>query len=230
MAQKLHIIHGWTYTLDKWTELQKVLSGKGYEPVMLHVPGLTNPSDEVWSVERYVEWLEGELNAEKQPIVIGHSNGGRIAMAYDQKNPGSLKHLFLIDSAGIFHDETKLSFKRKVSKLLATILKPITTTKMRRVLARFIGASDYGNAKPNMRQTMLNLWEHDKSFDPATVSAPTTIIWGENDTSTPQSDAHVLAQKIENVAGVHIIAGAGHSPQGSHATEVAEIISRVAGE
>src|ERR1043166_499473 len=100
-GMKIFIIHGWTYNLDRWTEFCQKLGDTGIELVQMHVPGLTEPSDAVWSIDDYVNWLHQKLAKEPKPIVLGHSNGGRIALAYCQKYPDHFKQLFLIDSAGM---------------------------------------------------------------------------------------------------------------------------------
>jgi pimeloyl-ACP methyl ester carboxylesterase len=38
-------------------------------------------------------------------VLLGHSNGGRIALAFAEKYPDKVKQLVLIDSAGIYHNE-----------------------------------------------------------------------------------------------------------------------------
>src|SRR5690349_17232860 len=99
--KKVFIVHGWTYSLDKWTEICGLLRNMGIEPIQLRVPGLTEPSDKAWDIDGYVEWLNDKLKDEKNPVVIGHSNGGRISLAFVQKYPNKLGKLILIDSAGI---------------------------------------------------------------------------------------------------------------------------------
>lgn len=223
-SKKIFLVHGWTYSLAKWDSLISELKARGFEPVLLKVPGLSQPSDEVWNVEKYVEWLRGKVGQEEDLIIGGQSNGGRMIMAYDVKYPGQIKHMFLIASSGIYHDSKKLSLKRKVFKFIAKLLKPFLKGVTRRVMYRLIGAPDYGNAKPNMRETMKNVTEYDKTFDITKVSAPTTLIWGEKDYATPLEDAHKIKDRLQNPGELHVFEGVKHSPQGSKPVEVAEIM------
>ena len=220
---KLFIIHGWTYTLGKWDELVANLNDD-FEVVMLKVPGLSQPSEKVWDVPAYVDWLNQQLADEDKPAVIGHSNGGRIALAYAQAYPDKLSKLILIDSAGIPRQSGGVSLKRKILKPIAKALKPVVKGRARRGLYRLIGAHDYGNAPPNMRATMQNMLNFDKELDFSAVSVPTVIIWGEADTATPLSDGLALAKKLQAASEPIIIKGAGHSPHASHSAEVAAII------
>ena len=226
MAQKLYIVHGWTYTLAKWDEFTTLLREAGVDPVMLRVPGLTEPSDAVWDVDQYVDWLEEQIGVEDAPIVMGHSNGGRIIMAYDAAHPGKLRHMILMSSAGVYHDDTPTSLKRRLLKPVAKLLRPVARGPLRRILYRIIGASDYGNAKPNMRKTMSNLLEHDKGCDPSTASTSATLIWGERDKHTPLSDGKLIHERLPNAGELHVVHEAGHSPQASHPALVAEIVSK----
>src|SRR5205085_6528900 len=90
---KVFIIHGWTYSLEKWTELCELLREQGIEPIQLKVPGLAEPSDKVWNIDGYITWLGDQLKGEVKPTIIGHSNGGRIALSYIQKYPGKIGRL-----------------------------------------------------------------------------------------------------------------------------------------
>lgn len=221
---KIHIVHGWTYSLTKWDQLIDQLRSLGFEPIMHRVPGLSAPSDKVWTIDSYVDWLRDELTGDPDPIVIGHSNGGRISMAYDIKYPNHIKHLFLISSAGIYHDEVRLSMKRRVFAVFAKILKPFIRGPLRKFMYRLIGATDYGNAKPNMRKTMKNVTDYDKQFDVSKVSAKTTIIWGRADKATPFSDAQKILDQIQNPDQIYDFDGVGHSAHAERPNQVADII------
>ena len=55
------------------------------------------------TLEEYVEWLRSKLADERDVVLIGHSNGGRIAIAFADRYPEKISKLILIDSAGIVH-------------------------------------------------------------------------------------------------------------------------------
>ncbi len=223
---KVFIVHGWTYTLDKWAELCKILRGAGVEVIQLHVPGLTAESDKVWDIDTYVEWLHGELMGEDKPIVIGHSNGGRIALSYASQYSDSLSKLILIDSAGVYHGDVFSKTKRGVFKAAAKIGKPLARVPIaKKVFYKVIGAKDYYKAPENMKQTMKNMLAADRKLDLSKVSVPVQLIWGEHDSATPLEDAHKLQKQLHG-APLDIIADAGHSPYANHAEDVAKVILR----
>ena len=219
--KKIFIIHGWTYTTDKWQEFVGLITAAGFEVVQLAVPGLTEATNKVWTLDDYVEWLKEKLSAEQNAIIIGHSNGGRIALAFAVEYPNKLKQLILIDSAGIYHNELPLRIKRAIFGAAAKIGKKITSSEiLKKVLYKLAGESDYKNATPQMRQTMANLISADLSLELEKITIPTLIIWGRHDKATPLFDGMLMNKLIKNSA-LYIIEGAGHSPYATNAKEVA---------
>src|SRR3990167_3795977 len=157
------ILHGWTYSLEKWQTFLKLLKEKGIEPIMLNVPGLTSKNDNVWNIGDYVNWLKEIVDKEKNKVIlIGHSNGGRIALNFAIKYPEKISNLILIDSAGIYHNELPLALKRVIFKILAKVGKKLTSFNiLKSILYKLAGENDYKNASANMKQTMLNLLNSD---------------------------------------------------------------------
>jgi len=221
---KIFIIHGWTYRLDKWQAFVELLEQAGHEPVLLRVPGLTAPSDQVWTIDSYVDWLRQQIGHETAPVVIGHSNGGRISLAYCNKYPDHLGRLFLIDSAGVPQRSLLPKIKLATLRLLSKIGKPLAAIPpLRRLFYKVIGAHDYNDAPPNMKQTMSNMLAADKQLDPAAVTVPTVIIWGRDDSVTPLSNGQVLHQQIKG-SELHIIDEARHAPMATAPAAVAKIV------
>jgi pimeloyl-ACP methyl ester carboxylesterase len=228
MKRKIFIFHGWTYSASKWQPLTDLLNKSGIETIMLKVPGLTAPLQEVWDLDNYVEWLNKELAHEKEKVVLlGHSNGGRIILAYTAKYPDKVEQLILIDSAGIYHNEPGIRIKRFIFGNLAKFGKKFSNSEtLRKLLYKFTRESDYEKANPVLRETMLNLIRTDISYLFPVIHVPTTIIWGERDTTTPLADGKNMKQALRNGA-LYIISGARHSPMFTNVEEVGEIIRKV---
>lgn len=220
----IYILHGWTYTTEKWAPLVEFLRARGLKVKMLQVPGLTDTTDRVWTLQDYVEWLRAEVKAEDKVILLGHSNGGRISLAFTAQHPDKVKQLILIDSAGIYPRGVLISIKRRVFKWIAQVGKKLTRSeKMRGLLYRFARESDYKNATPHMRQTMANLISVDVRPVLPQISVPTFIIWGAQDSATPLSDGKLMHAQIRH-STLHVIPTARHSPQITHPKEVGEYI------
>jgi pimeloyl-ACP methyl ester carboxylesterase len=97
---ELYIIHGWTYTVEPWKRTLELLKNAGINVKMLHVPGLTEESNKVYTIDDYVKWADE--NIPDGAIALGHSNGGRILLNLSIKKPGKLSNLILLDAAGIY--------------------------------------------------------------------------------------------------------------------------------
>src|SRR6185437_3923151 len=218
--KKVYILHGWAYSSEKWQPFMDVLKKNGLDPIMLKIPGLTAPLDEVWNVDDYVKWLKKILEKENgKVILLGHSNGGRIALDFSAKYPEKVERLILLDSAGIYHNEISIRLKRLVFGFLSKAGKTVTrSAKLRKVFYKFVREHDYEKANPTLRQTMRNLIIHDSFPILSKIRIPTIIIWGENDKVTPVVDGKIMQKEIAG-ATLHIIKDARHSPQFTHAQE-----------
>ncbi|MBI4039562.1 alpha/beta hydrolase [Candidatus Daviesbacteria bacterium] len=228
---KIFILHGWTYSnvnidpLKKWDLFIKFMASKGTNPVLLRIPGLTTAIDQVWNLEEYVKWLKKITDDEKgKVILIGHSNGGRIAFSFAEKYPDKISQLVLIDSAGVYHNELPIRIKRFIFGNMAKLGKKITTSETLKILLyKLAREGDYGNALPAQRRTMLNLISTDLTGILSKIQVPTLIIWGQEDTTTPLEDGKLMHSLVKG-SKLYVVKGAGHSPQFTHTKEVADLI------
>ncbi len=189
----IYVIHGWTYTVEPWKRTIAELKEKGIKVQMLNVPGLTAPSNKVWTIEDYVKWAD--RNIPKDAIVLGHSNGGRILLNLLSEKPDKVKHLILVDAAGVYEESKKRNLNRKASKVFAPLKK---VKPLRKVYHKLLGASDYDRAPENMKQTLSNMLDSDKKLDISKVTTPTTILWGQKDTTTPPRQAEKMHELLPN--------------------------------
>ena len=244
--KKIIILHGWTKNLDKWKTLLGALEKRGIKADLPEIPGLTESLQKVWNLSDYVNWLKNIVDKEKgEVILIGHSNGGRIALSFTNHFPEKVEKLILIDSAGIYHNELPIKIKRIVFKTIAKIgaqafgrarlpfgpelrvegldrrdgIKKV----LRDLLYKLARESDYKNLDENVRQTMINLISTDLKPILPQIQTPTLIVWGRQDKVIPLLDGILMNSLIKN-SKLEIIENARHSPQFTHATQVAEII------
>lgn len=225
--KKIFVIHGWSYAPEKWQPVADKLGELGFDVKILKVPGLDTTLEIPWNLDDYVKWLKRELGGEQNVVLIGHSNGGRIALKFTAENPSEIGELILVDSAGIMTRGLGITSKRKIFKILAKVGKLISSSeKLRKLLYKIARESDYEKASPVMRQTMANLISVDLEPVLAKISVPTLIIWGENDMATPLKDGKLMHDKISK-SKFEIISGAGHSPHVSHQNQLVEKIVEV---
>ncbi len=222
---KTIILHGWTKNLDKWSDFLKNLDKMKIDYEFPKIPGLTGSLDEVWDLDDYVNWLEKIVSKQKNKVIlIGHSNGGRIALAYTNLFPEKVEKLILIDSAGIYHNELPLKIKRVTFKTIAKIGKKLVPSEtFKKLLYKLARESDYKNLDENVRRTMLNLINTDLKQILPQIKTPTLIIWGVQDKITPLTDGILMNNLIKN-SRLEIINDAKHSPMFTHAQKVSEII------
>ncbi|HTA14846.1 MAG TPA: alpha/beta fold hydrolase, partial [Solirubrobacteraceae bacterium] len=98
------VLHGWGASIE--TVYSIVV---GLAPVAtvyaLDLPGFgeSEPPPQPWGVEDYQAFLAAFMDALEivAPMIVGHSNGGRIAIRMASTEPARASRLVLVDSAGI---------------------------------------------------------------------------------------------------------------------------------
>lgn len=220
---KLFILHGWTYEPGTtWAPLLAILKEHGVDAEFLGIPGLSDGSDPVWDIGDYVEWLREKTAGYEKIILWGHSNGGRISMAFAVKYPEKVTRLILEDSAGIPPSRLR-KVKRFIFRAVAKIGGMATQSDtLRTLLYKLIRENDYRRATPNMRKTMANLVAFDARTILERIAAPTLIIWGADDLTTPLAAGRAIHQGIRGSRMV-IIDSARHSPHITHPERVARL-------
>lgn len=181
--------------------------GKSSEPPLL-------PDGKPWGVMEYAELvgiLIRTLGLEK-PSLIGHSYGGRLAIILGAQIP--VEKIALVDAAGI-KPKRPLKYYWKVYSF-KTMKKVLPYLVGRKKADRIIekrraksGSADYRNASPMMRMVMSRSVNQDLRHLLPEIKAPTLLVWGENDTATPISDARLMEKLIPD-AGLVSFKGAGH--------------------
>ncbi len=217
-GRTLLVLQGWAAPAEVYASVAKRLEGK-MRVVIPDMPGFgaTPEPEEAWGSEDYARFVRRfltELGIE-EAYVMGHSNGGRIAMhLLTGDDPFSAPRLILCDSAGIV---PKKSLKSKISlagyKTARVFLesaagKKLFPGKLDEMRSKR-GSADYKNASPVMRATLVRLVNEDLRPLMPLIKQPTLLFWGTADTATPLSDAHVM-EKLFPDAGLVTAPGAGH--------------------
>ena len=215
-ADTVVLMHGWGCNLTTLASLTAVASAVGMSTLAVDFPGF-GESDEpssTWGVEQYTAMMESLLKAEgiDNPILLGHSFGGRVGILYSSRNP--VKKLILVDAAGV-KPKRPLKYYIKVYSFKASkaLLK---LTHGREKAEQLIeqqrakrGSADYNSASPRMRAILSKVVNEDLCHVMPSIKAPTLLIWGENDTATPLADARKMAKLIPDT-GLVSFPGCGH--------------------
>lgn len=150
-----------------------------------------------WGSEDYARCVAAFMKAlhMESPIVIGHSNGGRIGILLAAK--GYARKLILADSAGI-KPHRPLSYYAKVYSYKAAkkILDlPGLHHRKGEILDRYrkkTGSADYNDASPVMRKVLSTVVNEDLKPYLAKIRVPTLLVWGSEDTATPLEDGKTM--------------------------------------
>jgi pimeloyl-ACP methyl ester carboxylesterase len=166
-----------------------------------------------WGVEDYQVFVAAFMDALaiERPAIVGHSNGGRIAIRMACTEPHRASRLVLVDSAGIRPRRTLRWYRRvgmaKIGKYAARFL-GAPGERLRSLLVRRAGSTDY-LAAGAMQPTLVRLVNADlRPYMPG-IQVPTLLIWGSDDSDTPVSAAKEMERLIPD-AGLVVLEGAGH--------------------
>jgi pimeloyl-ACP methyl ester carboxylesterase len=229
------LLHGWADSLATFTELQKEL-GKKYKVVSLDLPGFggTDTPAEVWGLGDYAEFVVAfldKIGQTKPYALIGHSNGGPIAICALASGQLTAKKLVLLASAGVRDVRTArkkvLKAVAKTGKLLSKPLPQSVRTRMRRRLYKAAG-SDMLVAE-HLQETFKKVVGQDIQEDAAGLQLPTLLIYGQNDTETPPAYGRLLNSRIVG-SDLKIVTQAGHYVHHDQPTIVARAIQEFLGE
>ena len=209
------LLHGWLASLETMKPLQKYLSNwfKVYNLDIIGF-GKSELPNEPMSTDDYGNFLNNFITALKieNPILIGHSNGGRTILNYAGRNLGSINKIVLIDSAGI-KPKRKFGYYFEVYsfKIMKNILKilPKKFDYLREKALSKFGSSDYKASPEVLRKTMNIILNEDQRKIMPNINVPTLMIWGDKDTATPLEDAKKMEKLIPN-SGIAVLEGAGH--------------------
>ncbi len=200
----LVLLHGWGQNI----EMMKPLGNQfqNYHVTILDFPGFGESSSLKKSITivDYVEILEEFLKELKikNPILMGHSFGGRVAILYASRNPVSKLVLFASPCIREERKSWKESFFKAIKKLPGM-------NQIGEYAKKYIGSEDYRNASPILRETLVNVINTDLSKEAAKISCPTLLIWGTEDQQAPIEDAKKL-EKILPDGGLVELPGYSH--------------------
>jgi pimeloyl-ACP methyl ester carboxylesterase len=127
--------------------------------------------------------------------VVGHSFGGRIAVRLAASRPGLLSGLVLTGAPLVrLAPVSKPKLSYRIAKALNRIgLIPDSVLEARRKKA---GSADYNAAQGIMRDIMVKTVNENYDDDLAGITAPTWMVWGENDTAAPTAAGKVASERI----------------------------------
>lgn len=213
-ASAVVILHGWADSSASWRGLAKSLSSTHYV-IVPDLPGFgeSEAPPGAWGLDNYAQFVANmtqKLSVSSYAL-IGHSNGGAIALRALAEGTLSATQLVLLASAGV---RTKIQGSKRALQLLTKTGKVITwplpsslKRKLRGKLYATIG-SDLLVAE-HMQATFKRIVSEDVQADAAKVTVPTLLVYGDTDNATPLAFGEQFHQLI-NGSTLEVIGGAGH--------------------
>ena len=189
------LLHGWGQNIQMMQGIGDNFQ-KTNRIIIIDLPGFGKSEEPkyAWSLDEYVLFLEQFLNKLEvsNPIVIGHSFGGKIGLLYSSKNKVSK----LVCLASPFKQNIKKDSMK--TKLLKTAKKIPVLNKLEGFAKKHIGSTDYRNSSDMMRQIMVNHVNYDITDKVKKIKCPTLLIWGTMDQAVDIMDAYELEKLIDN--------------------------------
>lgn len=243
----LVLIHGFGATLETWSDIYPLLTDK-YSVVRVDLKGAGfsskpkdshySPTDQARILTHFIRKV-GLTNV----VLVGHSLGGGIALVthFELTDSGqdSPKGLVLIDSAGYLQ---KLPFfvaavRNPITRIISDLMPPDVRAcyVLRRIFRvkeritpdrvhRYAFFLDRPGSRCALRQTARQILSSDVETLASrlpTMTVPTLILWGENDSVIPLNNAYRFQTDIHNSQLV-VLSDTGHMPQEERPVETFE--------
>lgn len=217
--------HSWGRIADRLDERHHV--------VILDLPGFgrSAPATGALSPENYARLLHWVIEREglEDVHLVGHSMGGAIALEYAAAHPERLRNLTLVGSVGVLHRAAYVKALLARSLQLPTLPAPFErparemSGALQGLLQEFSALPTLSEfirsdgllvdllGKPATVTAALTLMERDFSPAVASLSVPSTIVWGGEDRIAPMRSAHLLHGRLAD-SQLHVLPNAGHVP------------------
>ena len=213
----LLLLHGWGVERSVFMSLQQYFA-RQMRVWRMDLPGFgaSAKPPAVWGVSDYADFVEDFCLALgiKNPSLLGHSFGGRVAIHLAARGFGA--KLVLTDASGLKPQRSPAYYIRVYSYKAAK--RVMSLPGLRRWYNKALDlwlkrnpSSDYTQAEGIMRAVFVKVVNEDLAALLPRIAKPTLLMWGENDTATPLSDGQKMEKLIPD-SGLVVFKGAGHYP------------------
>ncbi len=237
------LIHGTASSLHTWDVWSNTLK-KDYRVIRLDIPafGLTGPHPKRdYSIENYSNFLDQfliKLNIDSLHLA-GNSLGGNIAWYYAAEHPNKVKKMVLLDPSGyIKQGDLPWIFTLARTPVLNSIIRYFTPRSIVEDNLKQVYFDDSkitdeiidryydftlreGNRTAFIDRAKTDMIDHTDKLHK--ITAPTLIIWGENDNWIPVSNGNLFLSDIPNSQLV-ILKKTGHVPMEEKPNESLQLV------
>ena len=243
----LVLIHGTSSSLQTWDSLVALLLKQNPHKriISMDLPafGLTGPSPENnYEAPYYPNFIDSFLTALNiyKCILAGNSLGGSIAWQYAVAHPKKVSQLILVDAGGYppKNEKGSLGFRLAKIPIVNQLLLYITPKSLIRkslatifydqslITEEVVNRYHEMTLREGNRKAMLSLFTHPYKVNVEvvkTITAPTLIIWGEQDQVIAVDNAYLFKKDIPN-SRLFILPNVGHIPMEEAPVKTAEAI------
>lgn len=201
----LVILHGWGLSGAIFDPLSDALRKKNYSVYAPDLPGFgkSKPPDHPLQLNDYAIFLNQYLKEHHivQPILIGHSFGGRLSLKYNEMYPKAVRALILSGTPGFTPiPKKKLLLFITLAKIGGFLFRipPMSYVHdaVRKWYYYVVGAREFFRAEGTMRETFKHIVQENLVTAMEKVEIPTLLLWGEYDIIVPVSIAERMHQVI----------------------------------
>jgi len=209
------LLHGLFGSLSNWSAVIDTF-GLEYNVYAPELP-LFNRSVRRNSLEQLVFYVEKYIKENQivNPILIGNSLGGHVALLYALKNPNNFEKLVLAGSSGLFENTLSASFVRvKDYNYIKSKVEEVFETK--EVITKELIDDVYSTANNPLKALSLIAIARDAKRQNLKdvlhkINRPVLLVWGKQDHVTPPEVAEEFYQHLPN-SRLEYIDNCGHVP------------------
>lgn len=223
------LLHGWGDSSKGLAALRKSLSAD-YQVLAPDLPGFggTQAPETAWDLDDYARYLQvmlKKLGLAQPYAVIGHSNGGALAIRSISMGALKPKKLVLLAASGV---RTNSAAKRLFLKIIAKTGNAATIWMPERYRVG-LRKSLYGAAGsdmlvvPHMQDTFKKTVRQDVQADAVAISVPTLLLYAADDDQIPVADGKQYHDLIEG-SRLEVIKDAGHFVQNDQPGKVEALV------
>lgn len=221
----LVFLHGFCESKDVWTEFAKPLQQK-FRTVALDLPGFGDNTQGIadYSMESMADYVKTKLEelGVKKYLLVGHSMGGYVGMAFAEKYGSMLNGLCLFHSSALPDTDEKKDNRNKtiefvekhgVEKFMQSFIEPLFYSENRDRLTKEIALmKEIGTNTPKERVTggLAAMRDRkDRTDVLAAAKFPVLFIFGKEDGAVPLDKALEQCHLPDN-SMVYFLGKTGH--------------------
>lgn len=209
------MLHGWGDNSKGVASLRKEVV-KTNQVLTIDLPGFgeTQTPKETWSLDNYAKFINAvikKLGLQQPYAIIGHSNGGALAIRATALGILKPEKLVLIAASGIRNGKGSriliLRFVAKIGGVITFWMPQRHRQTLRKKLYETAGSDML--IVPELQETFKKTVSQDVQADAAKITVLTLLIYGEDDKATPITYGQTFASLIKG-SRLEVIEDAGH--------------------